>query len=171
MMVNFVPLAAEIDCEFGAPQQISTGLAFWLRYCSDVAQRKSTKLCTMFARRLNWYNIHKHLGTLASWRNFATRKIHFVSKFCVLLYWHRYCTALEQWVSAKLCGVVQGMELRNFRRRHHLYSAGRPSRWVSAHISSFCSYHSPITGISLYSKLETVSIAEPLQNRQHAQKP
>ena len=25
-----------------------------------------------------------------------------------------YCTALEQRVSAKLCGVVQGMELRNF---------------------------------------------------------
>ena len=29
----------------GAPQLISTGFAFWLRYCSDVAQRKSTKLC------------------------------------------------------------------------------------------------------------------------------
>jgi len=36
--------------------------------------------------------------------------------------------------SAKLCGVVQGMELRNFRRRRHLYSAGRPLRWASAHI-------------------------------------
>jgi len=36
--------------------------------------------------------------------------------------------------SAKLCGVIQGMELRNFRRRRHLYSAGRPSRWASAHI-------------------------------------
>jgi len=31
-------------------------------------------------------------------------------------------------------GVVQGMKLRNFRRGRgrHLYSAGRPSRWVSA---------------------------------------
>jgi len=38
------------------------------------------------------------------------------------------------WASAKLCDVVQGMELRNFRRRRHLYSAGRPSRWASAHI-------------------------------------
>jgi len=28
------------------------------------------------------------------------------SKSCVLLYWQRYCTALEQWASAKLCGVV-----------------------------------------------------------------
>jgi len=31
-------------------------------------------------------------------------------------------------------GVVQGMELRNFRRGRHLYSAGRPSRWATAHI-------------------------------------
>ena len=30
--------------------------------------------------------------------------------------------------SAKLCGVLQEMELRNFRRGRHLYSAGRPSR-------------------------------------------
>ena len=36
--------------------------------------------------------------------------------------------------SAKLCGLVQGMELQNFRRGRHLYSAGRPSRWASAHI-------------------------------------
>ena len=36
--------------------------------------------------------------------------------------------------SAKLCGMVQGMELQNFRRGRHLYSAGRPSRWASAHI-------------------------------------
>jgi len=36
--------------------------------------------------------------------------------------------------SAKRCGVVQGMELRNFRRGRHLYSAGRPSRWASARI-------------------------------------
>jgi len=42
-------------------------------------------------------------------------EIHFASKSCVLLYWQRYCTALEQWASAKLCGVVQGMELRSFR--------------------------------------------------------
>jgi len=36
--------------------------------------------------------------------------------------------------SAKVCGVVQVMELRNFHRGRHLYSAGRPSRWASAHI-------------------------------------
>jgi len=31
-------------------------------------------------------------------------------------------------------GVLQIMELRNFRRGRYLYSAGRPSRWASAHI-------------------------------------
>jgi len=40
---------------FGTPQQISTGFASWLRYCSDFAQRKSAKLCTMFGRLLGWY--------------------------------------------------------------------------------------------------------------------
>jgi len=55
----------------------------------------------------------------------ARCKIHFVSKYYILLYWQRYCTALEQWVSAKLCSVQQG---------HHLCSAGWPLRWASAHI-------------------------------------
>jgi len=98
---------------------------------------KSTKLCTMFGRLLAWYTIHTLSGSLDPWRNFATCKIHFTSKCCVLLYWQRYCTALQQRALAKLCGVVQGMELRNFRRGCHLYSAGRSSRWSSAHISSY----------------------------------
>ena len=55
-------------------------------------------------------------------------------KSCVLLYWQHYCMALQQWASAKLCGVVQGMELQNFHRGRHLYLAGRPSRWASTHI-------------------------------------
>jgi len=36
--------------------------------------------------------------------------------------------------STKLCSMVQGMELWNFRRGRDLYLAGRPSRWASAHI-------------------------------------
>jgi len=35
-----------------APQQISTGFAPWLRHCTDVTQRRSIKLCTMFGGRL-----------------------------------------------------------------------------------------------------------------------
>ena len=55
-------------------------------------------------------------------------------KSCVLLYWQRYCMALEQQASAKLCGMVQGMEWRYFHSGCHLYSPGRPSCWASAHI-------------------------------------
>jgi len=56
-IANFGPLAAETGSLVWAHQQISTGFAFWLRYCSDVAQRKPTKLCTMFGRLLGWYTI------------------------------------------------------------------------------------------------------------------
>jgi len=85
-----------------------------------------------------WY-IHFQ-GLLPSDRIFAWCKIHFTSKSCVLLYWQRYCAALQQQASAKLCGVVQGMELPNFCGWRHPYSIGRPSRWAAAHIlvQSYC---------------------------------
>ena len=54
--------------------------------------------------RFLWFTVYKFLGLLP--RNKIFAQIHFASKFCVLLYWQRYCTALEQWASAKLCGVV-----------------------------------------------------------------
>ena len=111
-------------------------LAVRRRYYSDVAHRRPPKLCTMFGRFLDWCTMHYVYisRAVAPRRNFGRCKVHFASKSCVLLYWQRYCTALKQGASAKLCGVVQGMELRNFRRRRHLYSAGRPSRWASTHI-------------------------------------
>jgi len=57
-MVNFGPLMTEISWRVWGPQQISTGFACWLRYCTDVAQRRSNNLCTMFDRLLGWYNIY-----------------------------------------------------------------------------------------------------------------
>jgi len=52
-MVNFGPLYRLRSVRlFGAPLQISTGFASWLRYCSDIAQRRPSKLCTMFGRLL-----------------------------------------------------------------------------------------------------------------------
>ena len=73
------------------------------------------------------------------------------SKSCVLLYWQRYCTTLQQRASAKLCSVVQRMELRNFRRRRHLYSAGRPSRWASSHILVFVIFlHAQFCSLAFY---------------------
>jgi len=47
--------------EFGTPQIISTGFASCLRYCSDVANRRPTKLCTMFGRLLRWYDIYIYI--------------------------------------------------------------------------------------------------------------
>jgi len=129
-MVNFGPLTA---C-WRVWGTLANFNGFGVLASSDVAHRRPTKLCTMFGHLLCCYTIYTFSGALAPWRNFATCKIHFTSKSCVLLYWQRYCTALQQRASAKLCGRVQGMELSNFRRGRHLYSAGRPSRWASAHI-------------------------------------
>jgi len=64
-MVNFGPLAAEIwSLVWGTPANFN-GFPSWLRYCSDVAQWKPTKLCTMFGRLLGWYTIYSFLGALA----------------------------------------------------------------------------------------------------------
>ena len=48
-------------------------------------------------------------------------------EFRVTPSWQPYCTALEYWALAILCGVEQ-------REPRHIYSAGRPSRWALAHI-------------------------------------
>jgi len=57
-MVNLSPLARLRSVyQFGAPQQISTCFACWLRFCTNVAQRISIKLCTMFSYLLGWYTI------------------------------------------------------------------------------------------------------------------
>jgi len=53
-MVNFSPLTAEICWRVWASQQISTGFASWFRYCTNVGQRSSTKVCRIFGRLLDW---------------------------------------------------------------------------------------------------------------------
>jgi len=49
---------------FGHPSKFQpiSRLCPWLRYCSDVAQRRSTKLCRMFDRLHGWYTIYTFLG-------------------------------------------------------------------------------------------------------------
>jgi len=65
-MANFGSLTAEIGllAYFGAPKQILTDFASWLHYCSNVAHRRPTKLCTVFGRLLGWYTIYTFLGLL-----------------------------------------------------------------------------------------------------------
>ena len=65
-MANFDSLMAEIGLPVWAPQEILTGFASWLRYCSEVAHRRPTKLCTIFCRLLGWYTIYTFLGAFAS---------------------------------------------------------------------------------------------------------
>jgi len=43
--------------------------------------------------------------------------------------WQRYCTASSSGCQPNFAALNRG---------RHLYSAGRPSRWALAHISSFC---------------------------------
>jgi len=60
-------------------------------------------------------------GLLPPTENFARCKLHFTSKSCIHLYWQHYHMALQQRASAELCGMVQGMDLRNFHRGHPTY--------------------------------------------------
>jgi len=55
-ILNFGPLTAKNCWRIWGTPAISTGFSSWLRYCTDVAQRTSTKLCTMFGRLLRWYS-------------------------------------------------------------------------------------------------------------------
>jgi len=133
-MANFGPLTGEIDLPVWVTPANFNG------FCvlpSLLQRRRSTKANQTLHDVWPSYGLVPYVyffRGLLPLTNFARCKIHFTSKSYVLLYWQRYCTALQQWASAKLCSVIQGMELRNFRRGRHLYLAGRPSRWTSAHI-------------------------------------
>jgi len=64
-MVNVGALTAEIGWRvFDTPENF-TIFASWLCYCTNVAQRKSTRLCTMFGRLLGWYTIYTFCGLLS----------------------------------------------------------------------------------------------------------
>jgi len=105
-MVNFGPLAAEIGpVVWGTPGNFNGFRVLAALYCSDIAQRKPTKLCTVFGRCLGWYTTYTFSGVLAPLRNFDRCKIHFAFKSCTLVFWQLYCTALQQQAAAKLCGV------------------------------------------------------------------
>jgi len=137
-IVYFGPLMAEICWRvWGTPANFD-GFRILPSFLQRRHSLEANQTCTMFGHLLGCYTICIFSGALAPWQNFAGWKIHFTCKSCILVYWQRYCTTLQQRASTKLCGMVQGMELPNFHRGRHLYSAGRPSRWTSAHILVFC---------------------------------
>jgi len=89
-MANFGSLAAV----WGTPANL-TGFANSLRYCSDVDHWWPTKLCTMFGCLLGWYIVCTFSWALAP-DGILPCKIHFTPKSCGLLYWQRYCMALQR---------------------------------------------------------------------------
>jgi len=58
-----------------------------------------------------------------------------------------------------VCGMVQGMELRNFCRGRHLYSAGRPSHWASAHILDILKFYLTYISFIFYWSIKTLLLA------------
>jgi len=109
-MVNLGPLTAEIGSGvWGTPANFNgfRVLASLLQRRRPTEVNKTLHDVWLSPRLVQYIYI---LGALP----LTECKIRFASKSCVLTYWQRYCTTLQQCSSAKLYGVVQGMELRNF---------------------------------------------------------
>jgi len=115
---------------FGAPQQISTGS--WLRYCSDVAQRKSTELCTMFGRLLGWYTFSGFLppNGILSGVKFTLRPSLVFSCFgsVTARHWSRgrqpnFSAWYKEWNYGTFASY-------HFQQRAPPVFRGRPSRWA-----------------------------------------
>jgi len=107
-MVNFGSLAADITLPvWGTP---------------DIVLRRSTKLCTMFGRLLGCY-------------------IYIFGGSCPLMEFYQVqnslCPNLAFYIggiSARHSSSLHQPKFAAFSTGHHLYSAGQPSRWASAHI-------------------------------------
>jgi len=70
-----------------------------------------------------------------------------------ILYWQRYCWALEQWAWARLCDVVQGMELRNIRSSSFSTEGATyiPRAAITLGIGPHSSYISTTDSLHIYS--------------------
>jgi len=104
---------------------VSTGFASWLCYCSDVAQRKPTKLCTMFDRLLGWYTIYTFSGVLPCNRILPGAKFTLHPSLALF-----YIGNVTAWHSSS----GRQPNFAALSRERDLYSAGRPSCWALAHI-------------------------------------
>jgi len=129
----FGSVTAEIGWRVWGTQQISTAFASWQRYYTDVAERMSTKLCTIIGSLLGWYTIYTFSLALAPLTEFCHYKIHFASKSCVLQLSSILAALLHGsqavGISQTLrCGTKNGITelllLVIFNRGRHLYSDG-----------------------------------------------
>jgi len=112
---------------FGHPSKFQRGFASWLRYCTDVAQRTPTKLCTMFGRLLGWYTIYTFRGLLLPHVILPGAKLTLGASLAF-----SYIGSVTAHHSSRV--QLRQPNFTAFSRGRHLYSAGRPSRLASAHI-------------------------------------
>ena len=125
-MVNFGPLAAEIrPVVLGTPANFNG-----FRVLAAVSLNGIQPNCTMFGCLLGWYMTYIFFSqVLAPSRNFARCKIHFAFKSCALVFWQRYCMALQQRASVKLCGVEH--------RAPRIFGRATITLGIGPHSSSF----------------------------------
>jgi len=120
------------DCPLPHSQHISTGFRVLdsSLHQRRSAQRRSTKLCTMFGRLLGWYATYTFLEALIPQRNSARCKIHFASNSCVLLVrvpcsvTARHSSRARHLNFAAWNGTTELLLLIIFNRGRHLYSEG-----------------------------------------------
>ena len=124
-MVNVGSLTAEIGWRVLGPQQISTSFASWLRYCTDVAQRSSTTLCTMFGRFLGWYTICTFLRSCP-----LTEFCQVQNSLCVQVLHYPILAALLH--GTRAVGVSQTLRRGIFARQ-----GGHPVRHLAVELCSF----------------------------------
>jgi len=126
-----------------ALQRILTGFTSWLRCCTDVAQWRSTELCTMFGNLLvclvSWClsPFSAQIWLCQRWSWTGAQYIYFrglltLREFCqvqnslfIQVLHSRISAALlcgTRSVWAKLCGVVQGKLLRMACHFFHTYT-------------------------------------------------
>ena len=118
----------------GYPSKFSMGFASWLRYYSDVTQRKPTKLCTMFGSLLGCYLYTHFLGSCP------------VTEFCKVQ--NSLCVqALLSHIGSITAWHSSSGHQRNFETLStgcHIYSAGQPSGWALAHVLYELRFYIPL---------------------------
>jgi len=110
-MVNFGPLATEICWRvWGTPANFNG-----FRVLASLLQRRRSTEANQTLHNV-WPSVswdgtlfYAFRGLLPCYGILPGAKftLHASNCLCALLYWQRYCTALQYWASAKLCGVEQ----------------------------------------------------------------
>jgi len=138
---------AEIGLPVSGTQQISTGFASWLHYCSDVAHRRPTKLCAIFGGLLGWYTIYTFSGLLPPDGILPRAKF----TLCQNLAFYYIGSVIAQHSSSG-----HQPNFAAFSIGRHLYSAGHPSHceW-SAHILVVCLFRFNILCVFCFFSLDS----------------